>query len=307
MLQPPHSTINAAPFLIRAPGPRRAGRPPGLLQSQHPTSNTRPIHSRVMPRILPPASLNLRSLSQSIARLDHFYQARFRNRFGPVVRALSAYITPGAAILDIGANHGKFAKNFAALHNHSCNVWCFEPLEYNYTLLETIVRPYKNVRVFRLALSDRAGTADLFLPVKPSRRILPGSAHLGAESNLAHFGTSTAQDLARITIPTDTLDAIAARENLGALDFIKIDVEGAEGLVFRGGRATLIRCKPPIYTELQPGRPECLGMTVHDIVKELTDLGYRPHAFDEDQTEPTPVSGYTEGVRDYLFLHPDRK
>jgi FkbM family methyltransferase len=260
-----------------------------------------------MPRILPASTLNLRSLSQSIARLDHFYQAKFRNRFGPVVRALSKYIPPGGTILDIGANHGKFAKNFAAVHDHSCTVWCFEPLEYNYTLLETIVRPHKNVRVFRLALSDRGGTADLFLPVKASHRILPGSAHLGNDANAAHFGTSTAPDVARITIPTDTLDAVTARETLGALDFIKIDVEGAEGLVFRGGRETLAKFRPPIYTELQPGRPECLGMTVHDVVKELTDLGYRPHAFDEDQTEPTPVAGYTEGVRDYLFLHPGRK
>lgn len=261
-----------------------------------------------MPRILPASSLNLHSLSQSIARLDHFYQAKFRNRFGPVVRALTPYIPRGGTILDIGANHGKFAKNFAALHDRSCKVWCFEPLEYNYTLLQTIVRPFSNVRIFKLALSDRTGTADLFLPVKTtSRRILPGSAHLGVESNANHFGTSTAPDVARITIPTDTLDAVAARENLSALDFIKIDVEGAEGLVFRGGRATLSRFKPPIYTELQPGRPECLGMTVHDVVKELTNLGYQPHAFDEDQTQPTPVPGYTEGVRDYLFLHPDRK
>src|SRR4051812_16102275 len=98
-----------------------------------------------MPRILPSSSLNLRSLSQTIARLDHFYQAKFRNRFGPVVRALTPYIKPGATILDIGANHGKFAKNFAALHNGSCTVWCFEPLEYNYTLLESIVRGRPNV------------------------------------------------------------------------------------------------------------------------------------------------------------------
>ncbi len=259
-----------------------------------------------MPTITDLSSLNLHSLSQSFARLDHYYQARFRNRFGPVVLALTPFIPPNATILDIGANHGKFAKNFAALHNRSCTVWCFEPLPYNYTLLESIVRPYKNVRVFRLALSDRAGTADLFVPVKPSKRILPGSAHLGDTSHIAGFGTSTAPNVARITIPTDTLDALAAREHLACLDFIKIDVEGAEALVFRGGRATLARFRPPIYCELQPGRPEVLGMTVHDVVKELTTLGYQPHTFPEHATKPTPCTGFTEGTRDYLFLHPDR-
>jgi FkbM family methyltransferase len=259
-----------------------------------------------MPRIIDLSSLNLGSLSQSFARLDHFYQARFRNRFGPTVRALAPFIPRAGTIFDIGANHGKFAKNFAKLHDRSCTVWCFEPLPYNYTLLESIVRPYTNVRVFKLALSDRAGTADLFVPVKPSRRILPGSAHLGDQANQERFGTSTAPDVARITIPTDTLDALAAREHLAALDFIKIDVEGAEALVFRGGLSTLSRFRPAIYCELQPGRPECLGMTVHDVVKELADLGYRPHTFPERAARPTPCQGFVPGVRDYLFLHPTR-
>jgi len=260
-----------------------------------------------MPRILSLSSLNLGSLSQSIARLDHFYQARFRNRFAPIVRALSPFIPPNSTIFDIGANHGKFARQFAQLHNRSCSVWCFEPLEYNYTLLASVLRPYANTRIFKLALSDAPGSADFFVPVKPSGRILPGSAHLGKDDRAAHFGTSTAPDVARTTVPTDTLDNLAARENLQRLDFIKIDVEGAEPLVFRGGRTTLSRFRPPIYCELQQGRPECLGLTVHDTVNELTSLGYQPHAFPEDASEPTPVPGFTPEVRDYLFLHPERR
>ena len=103
------------------------------------------------------STLNLRSLSPRMARLDHSFQARIRNRFGPTVRFLRQFIPSHAVILDIGANHGKFAKNFARLAGGSCRVLCFEPLEYNYTLLETVVRRYKNVRVFRIALSDKAG------------------------------------------------------------------------------------------------------------------------------------------------------
>jgi FkbM family methyltransferase len=259
-----------------------------------------------MPKIIDLANLNLRSLSQSLARLDHYYQAGLRNRFGPTVRSLAPFVPAGQTILDIGAHHGKFAKNLAKLHAGGCPVWCFEPLEYNYTLLERIVRPYPNVRVFRIALSDRAGTADLFVPIKSSQRILDGSSHLGVPEAQGHFGTSTARDVARVTIPTDTLDAVSARENLASIGFIKIDVEGAEALVFRGGRATLSRFKPAIYCELQESRPECLGLTVGDTVKELTDLGYRPHTFPERAIDPVPCNGFVKGVRDYLFLHPHR-
>ena len=66
------------------------------------------------------SNLNLRSVGQRVARLDHYYQARFRNRFGPTVKQLARYIPPDAVVFDVGANHGKFAKNFAALHGGSC-------------------------------------------------------------------------------------------------------------------------------------------------------------------------------------------
>lgn len=259
-----------------------------------------------MPLIQPLSTLNLRSLSQSIARLDHYYQARFRNRFGPTVAALSRFIPRAGHILDIGANHGKFARNFARLHDRSCTVWCFEPLEYNYTLLESVTSGFPNVRVFRTALSDKPGTAEFFVPFKPSKRILPGSAHLGTTSDRGQFGTSTAPNVATLTIPTDTLDALAQRENLTRLDFIKIDVEGAEILVFRGGRATLSRFKPPIYCELQPGRPECIGATVDQTIHELTTLGYQLHTFPEGAVSPTPAQAFDPTCRDYLFLNQSR-
>ncbi|HZW06939.1 MAG TPA: FkbM family methyltransferase, partial [Phycisphaerales bacterium] len=136
-----------------------------------------------MARILDLSSINLASLSQKLARLDHYYQARFRNRFAPTVRALSRFIPAGAHILDIGANHGKFAKHFARLHAGSCTVWCFEPLPYNYTLLQQIVGGFPNVRVHKVALSDKAGTAEFYVPLRPSRRISPGAGHLGDETH----------------------------------------------------------------------------------------------------------------------------
>ncbi len=259
-----------------------------------------------MPRIFDLSSVNLASLSQRIARIDHYYQARFRNRFGPTVAALARYIPAGGVVLDIGANHGKFAKHFAQLHGGSCKVWCFEPLPYNYTLLEVVVGGCPNVSVVHSALSNTVGTADFFVPVRPSKRISPGAGHLGDEAHKDAFGTATARDLGRITVKTDTLDAFAARENLDALDFIKIDVQGAERLVFCGGRSSLERWRPAVYCEITAGAPLVLGETAQGVVDELVALGYRPFAFPENAKAPTPVAGFTPAVRDYLFLHPSR-
>ena len=213
----------------------------------------------------------------------------------------------GLDILDIGANHGKFAKNFAQLHRTRTNVWCFEPFEYNYTILESVLRRCGNTRVFRFALSDKPGPIELYVPFKQrSKRIVPGSAHIGIKPGAEILGTHTAPDVARVTIQADTLDAVVAREKPLRLDFIKVDVEGAEGLVFRGGRDTLARFKPTIYCEITPGHPENVGMTAPQVASELLELGYHIYAFPEDAAGPERAEGLVPLVRDYLFRHPGR-
>jgi FkbM family methyltransferase len=257
-------------------------------------------------RDIPPLSSLKRTFGQAVSRLDHYCQARFRNRFGPTVAFLSRFIPSGGVILDVGANHGKFAKNFARLHDGSCSVHCFEPLEYNYSLLDRIVRPYRNVRVHRVALSDRAGQADLFIPVKKSLHLLPGSAHLGVDAAADRFGTSTAPDVYRETINTDTLDAVLARERVDRLDFMKIDVEGAEALVLQGGLHSLRRHRPAIFCELTRGLPEHLGMKVEDSLSLLRELGYEMFIPDVKAGRAEPCREYRVEWRDYLFLHPHR-
>jgi FkbM family methyltransferase len=240
-----------------------------------------------------------------MARLGHYYQARFRNRFGQLVQALSAYIPDGAVILDIGANHGKMTRPLARLHRGRVSVHAFEPLPYNHTLLGLVVRGLPNVSIHRTALSDRPGQISLYVPLRPSNRISPGSAHMGDRAHEHTFGTSTARRVTEVTIPTDTLDAFAGRASLNRVDFMKIDVEGAESLVLAGGSATLRTHRPAIFCEIAD-RCASLGKTPADTIGPLLDLGYRLYGFNERAARPTPMSAHDPRERDYLFLHPQR-
>jgi hypothetical protein len=59
------------------------------------------------------------------------------------------------------------------------------------------------------------------------------------------------------------------------IDFIKIDVEGAELQVLRGATATIRRCRPVIVFEHGVGAADCYGTTpeqVYDVLTEDTDL-----------------------------------
>src|SRR5262249_21584781 len=65
----------------------------------------------------------------------------------------------------------------------------------------------------------------------------------------------------------------------GRLAFVKMDVEGAELLAVRGGRARLARDRPVILTELNPVQLRRVsGCDPAALVAELESLGYRAHA-----------------------------
>lgn len=244
-------------------------------------------------------------LSRVGARVDHLYHALVRRRFARIARALGAYTEPGGVILDVGANHGRFAKHLGALHGGACRVYAFEPLAYNRAVLRVAVGRQKNVTIVPVALSSEGGRTELFVPYKAgSRRLTHGSAHLGDRSSGVAFGTRTAPDVCRAVIETVRLDDWAAEAGLTRLDLMKIDVEGAEPLVIEGGLGAIGRFRPAIYAELIPGMPERVGRTVEDVIGPLRGLGYEMRACDERGGVGERLEGWAEGVRDYLFVHP---
>ena len=253
--------------------------------------------------IRPISELNLNSLSQRVARLDHYYQARFRNRFGPLVHALSRWIPQGATILDIGANHGKMSRPLAKLPG--ATVHAFEPVPYNFTLLQRVTAGLPNITCHNFALSDTKGTVSIYIPVRPSKRISPGAAHMGDTAHVETFGTSTAPTVAELEIKTDALDAVAEHENITQVDFMKIDVEGAESLVIEGGSRTVAKSKPAIYCEISQ-RCENLGRTPGSIIEPLQQLGYTLFAYNERTMDARQLDAHDPNERDYLFLHPDK-
>jgi hypothetical protein len=62
---------------------------------------------------------------------------------------------------------------------------------------------------------------------------------------------------------------------LNRLDFIKIDVEGAEKLVIDGGINTIKSLKPIIYCELLRKWSAKFGYHPQDVVKLLAEIGYK--------------------------------
>jgi hypothetical protein len=75
-----------------------------------------------------------------------------------------------------------------------------------------------------------------------------------------------------IKVPVTTIDVYAGRNNIDKVDFIKIDVEGGELAVLKGGRNVLNKCRPIVMCELADTRTRQWGYLANEIYRFLADF-----------------------------------
>ena len=192
----------------------------------------------------------------------------FHPKYEPEVAALPQLVQEGNIALDIGANYGQYSRLLSPLVGTQGHVYAFEPAELTRRGLKLTLRwlRIKNVTPVGIALCDKSGESTLHTPIKDSGRY--GVA-------LAHLGENSTRQTVRETVVTDTLDQFVARENLKHVDFIKCDVEGAEGLVLQGGQTVLSQFHPHILAEVDPEYLARHGHSPDTLINLLKPLGYR--------------------------------
>lgn len=163
------------------------------------------------------------------------------------LRRLFRYGAGPKVILDIGACEGEDSVRYARLYP-SARIFAFEPLPDNQRLARLNFSRYgaANVELIPVALSESAGEATFH--VSSGR---PPILHSGEQWNYGNKSSSLlppAQPTPMhgwiefketITVRTDTLDRFCASRGLRHIDFIQMDVQGAEQMVLAGARLML--------------------------------------------------------------------
>jgi FkbM family methyltransferase len=142
-------------------------------------------------------------------------------------------------LLDIGAHDGLLTVPLAALP--SSRVLAFEPLPGAMARLRAATAHLPNVALRAEALGDAPGEAMLTLPVLDGA---PQEQWASITKNYARF--SSVQTVSH-PVRVITLDSLALTEVTG----IKLDAEGAEEAILRGGADTLRRCSPILSIEVE--------------------------------------------------------
>jgi FkbM family methyltransferase len=186
------------------------------------------------------------------------------------------FLTPESVVIDIGGHAGRHAAVF--IEDIGCRrVMIFEPLPAQRKFLITRFQAHSEVQILPYALSASNGTAEFVV-----------NEAAPEESGLKEriYNDPGSKRLRRITVETSRLDDLTA--DLQAVDYIKIDTEGAEVDIIHGAESLLARCKPILSIEYgQPGYSVYgyTRWTLFDLLESLDyvllDLFGNP--FDRDQ------------------------
>ena len=163
-------------------------------------------------------------------------------------------VSPGDVVLDIGANLGLHTALLSRLVGPGGRVFAFEPSAGVLPCLRRSVAGMANATLLELALSDEEGAASLY--VHPDH---PTMTSLGDWTRRWDAGAQTYT----VACTRRRLDDLVAAGEVARPDFVKVDVEGAEALVFRGARRTLDREDAPcLLFEENRGACAALGHAI---------------------------------------------
>ena len=161
-------------------------------------------------------------------------------------KALQALAKPGNVIFDIGANIGAHTLGLARATAPDGRVYAFEPshLAFAKLLRNLALNP---------ELQSRTQTHQIWFAEGKHAR-LPEEIYASwplVENETVHPHLR-GKLLSTVGARVDTLDEFVEREGIERLDLIKIDVDGQEYPVLKGGAKSLGRFRPTLLMELSP-------------------------------------------------------
>ena len=182
--------------------------------------------------------------------------------------SITPSLTDGGVFYDVGAHIGYFSMKAALRVGRAGRVVAFEPNPEILNLLRDNVTAngFNNVMVEPIACTEREENLTLFAAP---------SVNTGA-SSLSRDNAAILQDQAPkpYSVRGRPIDDVTEELKLTRVDAIKIDVEGAEGLVLRGAINTLKRFHPKVVLEVVPRQLASFQTTPEDLISLFHSAGY---------------------------------
>jgi FkbM family methyltransferase len=199
-------------------------------------------------RVVVPDSLNL--ITPYVLREQQDF---FEDELGFVRTLLQA----GQKVIDIGANYGVYTLPMAQKVGPSGHVWSFEPTSSTAHFLARGIKEnaFGHVTLEQKAVSSAPGNAQI-------------SLQRHSELNAIIHGEPPAGESETVTLAT--LDECMVRFRWADIELIKIDAEGEEENIVKGGRSFFAELTPLVQYELRKTAADMNFALIH----EFAAIGY---------------------------------
>ncbi len=205
---------------------------------------------------------------------------------------LTKLIKKGNIAFDIGANFGWYSCHFAQLVGETGKVHIFEPTNAIEGLKKNLILNQFEARCIlnQVALAEKEGVETLFIPQKL------GTAFASFHEHSYGNGDS------KISVPVKKLDDYVIANKIEKIDFIKIDVEGAEYLVLKGAKNVLKNYSPVIMMELYDGHTKYFSYSPEEVINYIKDLDYHLYEINDKEIGSVRKVISFSDTKNYNFL-----
>lgn len=214
---------------------------------------------------------------------------------------LDAYLKPGMIFFDIGAHFGQYSLMAAKRVGENGAVHAFEPAQETFDQLVKNIKMNQlhSVSANRCALYDQQTTLELNIC----------QTGMGEFNSFGPPLPGTVKVKTTESVEAVCLDTYCEQHRISHINLMKIDAEGSERHVIRGGERVLsTRTAPSLVVEFNEQTCLAMGYRTLDLREELEALGYRLFRFDQEslslQSEPRRET-YDEMVNIIATKDPD--
>ncbi len=227
---------------------------------------------------------------------DHIQSSIFWYGFyeKEVIQLWQSLIGPDSIVVDIGANVGYYTV-IAAHKATKGRVFSFEPFPKLYRQLQQNISAARlqNVTALPFAAGLQHGQQPFFV---------------SGPDNTGMSGLTPAENYSGVTetVTVVSLDEWAAGIQLPAIDFIKMDIEGAEAMALQSMKEIMHKYRPVLFVEVRAHLLKSFGQTVEGIYHLLAARQYTPYEV-LPGSRLRKISGCPEGdsivfaPQDYIF------
>lgn len=187
-------------------------------------------------------------------------------------QTILSFVKEDTVMLDIGANMGFYSIRVGQKASAG-KIIAFEPDPGNFATLQKnlALNNLTNVTTYNAALSDKKDTMRLY-----KHPFNVGDYRLYNDGDFSEY----------VDVPTLQLDDIVNER----VDLIKIDVQGFEYFVLKGGTSLLTNYRPIVISEFWPRGLRNSGASPAEYLTMMNGLGYSVSRIDEENRRVVEVS-----------------